>query len=82
MSADKKSPDFSDVQSGSSSSAPRAPGSSGRTYTVVAGDSLSKIAKRVYGNPQKWRVIYEANRSLIKNPDLIHPGQIFTLPDA
>ena len=82
MSADRKSPDFSDVQSGSSSSAPRAPGAPGRSYTVVAGDSLSKIAKRVYGDPQKWRVIYEANRSLIKNPDLIHPGQVFTLPDA
>lgn len=82
MAADKKSPDFSDVQSGSSSSAPRVPGSQSRTYTVVAGDSLSKIAKRVYGDPRKWRVIYEANRNLIKNPDLIHPGQVFTLPEG
>lgn len=82
MAADKQSPDFFDVQSGSSSSAPRLPGSQSRTYTVVAGDSLSKIAKRVYGDPRKWRVIYEANRNLIKSPDLIHPGQIFTLPEA
>ena len=82
MSADRKSPDFSDVQSGSSSTAPRAPGAPERTYTVVSGDSLSKIAKRVYGDPQKWRVIYEANRNHIKNPDLIYPGQVFTLPEA
>ncbi len=63
LSADKKFPDFSAVQSGSSSSAPRVPGSLPRTYTVVAGDSLSKIAKRVDGDPQKWQVIYEAKRS-------------------
>ena len=71
--------DFSDVSSGSSSTA-----SSGRaqTYTVKSGDSLSKIAKSVYGDANKWHQIYEANRDKIKNPDLIHPGQEFTIPDA
>ena len=79
--ADSKQPkaDFSDVEGGSSSTAP-AP--SGRSYTVVKGDSLSKIAKHVYGDAQKWRKIYEANRDQIKNPDLIYPGQTFTIPDA
>ncbi len=78
-------PDFSDVQSGTSSTAP-ATGQEpttpqqGRTYTVVAGDSLSKIAKREYGDASKWRAIYEANRDQIKNPDLIHPGQVLNLP--
>ncbi len=78
---DPKQPkaDFSDVESGSSSTAP-AP--SGRSYTVVKGDSLSKIAKHLYGDAQKWRQIYEANRDQIKNPDLIYPGQTFTIPDA
>ena len=78
---DPKQPkaDFSDVESGSSSTAP-AP--SGRSYTVVKGDSLSKIAKHLYGDAQKWRNIYEANRDQIKNPDLIYPGQTFTIPDA
>ena len=78
---DSKQPkaDFSDVEGGSSSTAP-AP--SGRTYTVVKGDSLSKIAKHLYGDAQQWRKIYEANRDQIKNPDLIHPGQTFTIPDA
>ena len=59
-----------------------APAPSGQQYTVVKGDSLSKIAKRVYGDAQQWRKIYEANRDQIKNPDLIYPGQTFTIPDA
>lgn len=84
MAADKKVPDFSDVRSGSSSSAPssRPASASRRTYTVVAGDSLSKIAKRTYGDANRWRAIYELNKDIIKNPDLIYPGQVFTLPDA
>lgn len=84
MAADKKVPDFSDVRSGSSSTAPgsRPASASRRTYTVVAGDSLSKIAKRTYGDANRWRAIYELNKDLIKNPDLIYPGQVFTLPDA
>ena len=83
MAADKK-PDFSDVRSGSSSTASGSTPASGsrRTYTVVAGDSLSKIAKRTYGDANRWRVIYELNKDIIKNPDLIYPGQVLTLPDA
>ena len=83
MPPDAKRPDFSDVRSDSSSTAPSSPaGRVARTYTVVDGDNLSKIAKKVYGNPNKWRVIYEANREVIKNSDLVYPGQVFTLPDA
>ena len=84
MAADRKVPDFSDVRSGSSSSAPGstpAPASR-RTYTVVTGDSLSKIAKRTYGDATRWRAIYELNKDIIKNPDLIFPGQVLTLPEA
>jgi nucleoid-associated protein YgaU len=79
--ADPKTPkaDFSDVESGSSSTAPPA---SEQTYTVVKGDSLSKIAKRFYGDAQQWRKIYEANKEQIKNPDLIYPGQTFRIPGA
>ena len=54
----------------------------GKTYTVVAGDTLSKIAKREYGDASKWHRIYEANKDTIKNPDLIYPGQTFKIPDA
>ena len=77
-------PDFSSVQSGGSSSAPSAPAkaAAGQTYTVKKGDSLSKIAKRVYGDAQQWRKIHEANRDIIDNPDLIHPGQVLKLPGA
>jgi len=74
---DDAKPDFSDVQSGSSSTAPA---EQQRTITVQAGDSLSKIAKREYGDANKWHAIFEANRDKIKNPDLIHPGQVLTLP--
>ena len=78
-------PDFSNVQSGGSSTAPGAPepvatSGSGRTYVVASGDSLSKIAKREYGDASKWRRIYEANKDLIKNPDLIYPGQELKVP--
>ncbi|HEU5185916.1 MAG TPA: LysM peptidoglycan-binding domain-containing protein [Gemmatimonadaceae bacterium] len=77
--ADKPKADFSNVQGGSSSTAPRTDVEV-RNYTVVAGDSLSKIAKREYGDAQKWRQIYEANRDQIKDPDLIYPGQVLTIP--
>ena len=73
-------PDFSSVQSGGSSTAPSQ--SEEQTYTVKKGDSLSKIAKRVYGDAQQWRKIHEANRDIIDNPDLIHPGQVLKLPGA
>ena len=73
--------DFSGVKGGSSSTAPPA-APRARTHTVVSGESLSKIAKHYYGNASKWRVIYEANQDKIKNPDLIHPGQEFIIPDV
>jgi nucleoid-associated protein YgaU len=79
---DPKEPDFSDVESGSSSTAPSPKPSGGQPYTVVKGDSLSKIAKRFYGSAGEWKKIYEANKDAIKNPDLIHPGQTFRIPDA
>jgi nucleoid-associated protein YgaU len=53
----------------------------GKTYTVVKGDSLSKIAKREYGDVRDWRKIYEANRDVIDDPDLIEPGQSLIIPE-
>jgi uncharacterized protein YidB (DUF937 family) len=69
--------DFSNVQSGSSSTPVPPPQ---QTYTVAPGDSLSKIAKRFYGDANQWRRIFEANRDQIKDPDLIHPGQELKIP--
>ncbi|NVO30184.1 LysM peptidoglycan-binding domain-containing protein [Hymenobacter lapidiphilus] len=55
----------------------------GETYTVVSGDSLSKIAKNHYGDASKWHQIYDANKSTIgSNPDHIEVGQVLTLPKA
>ena len=51
-----------------------------QTYTVAKGDSLSKIAKKFYGNANEWRVIFEANRDRISNPDLIQIGQVLKIP--
>jgi nucleoid-associated protein YgaU len=72
-------PDFSDVSGGSSSTADAR---AGRTYTIAKGDSLSKIAKKFYGDAKQWRKIHEANKDIIKNPDLIFPGQVIKIPDA
>jgi nucleoid-associated protein YgaU len=74
--------DFSDVQGGSSSSAPglEQPKAPATTYTVVKGDSLSKIAKRLWGDASLWPRIYDANRTTISDPDLIHPGQVLNIP--
>lgn len=48
------------------------------TYTVKAGDSLSKIATHYPGIG--WKDIFEANKDQISNPDLIHPGQVLKIP--
>ncbi len=49
-------------------------------YTVVSGDSLSKIAKHFYGNANKYPVIFEANKPMLKHPDKIYPGQVLVIP--
>ena len=92
---DAKKPDFSNVQSGVSSTAPTAPKAdfsnveagatstapaAAQTYTVAKGDTLSKIAKQFYGNANRWHEIFDANRDQISNPDLIRPGQVLKIP--
>ncbi len=52
-------------------------GGQANTYTVEAGDNLSKIGAK-YGIT--WKAIYDANRDIISNPDLIHPGQELKIP--
>lgn len=51
-------------------------------YTVVAGDTLSKIARQFYGNAMKYPVIFEANKPMLKDPDKIYPGQVLRIPPA
>lgn len=50
------------------------------SYTVKSGDCLWNIAKQFYGNGADYNKIYEANKDKIGNPNLIYPGQTFTLP--
>ena len=52
-----------------------------RYYEVKRGDYLSKIAKEVYGDAMKYPVIFEANKPMLKDPDLIYPGQILRIPE-
>lgn len=77
-------PDFTDVHGGSSSESMSRDEASAKTetYTVVAGDTLTKIAKHYYGDATKWKPIWEANKSQIRNPDLIQIGQVLTIPKA
>ena len=49
-------------------------------YEVKSGDTLSKIAKAQYGDAKKYNVIFEANTPMLKDPDLIYPGQILRIP--
>ncbi|WP_019346069.1 LysM peptidoglycan-binding domain-containing protein, partial [Mycolicibacterium conceptionense] len=57
---------------------PPPPAPEPRTYTVVSGDTLWAIAERFYGDGNKYQQIADA--SGIANPDLIHPGQVLTIP--
>ncbi len=49
-------------------------------YEVKKGDTLSKIAKEYYGNAMKYPVIFEANKPMLKDPNLIYPGQVLRIP--
>ena len=51
-------------------------------YEVKSGDSLSKIAKHFYGDPMKYNDIFEANKPMLKDPNLIYPGQVLRIPNA
>jgi nucleoid-associated protein YgaU len=49
-------------------------------YEVQSGDSLSKIAKKYYGDAMKYNAIFEANTPMLKHPDKIYPGQVLRIP--
>ena len=71
--ADDDMPDFSNVKSGATSTAEK-------IYEVVSGDNLTKIAKREYGDAKHWKLIFEANRDILKDPDKIRVGQKLKIP--
>ncbi len=49
-------------------------------HTVVSGDTLSKIAKKFYGDANKYPGIFEANKPMLSHPDKIYPGQMLRIP--
>lgn len=56
------------------------PAEEAQYHDVVRGDTLSAIAKKFYGNANKYMVIYEANKPMLKDPDKIYPGQKLRIP--
>jgi nucleoid-associated protein YgaU len=56
------------------------PEPAGQFHTVESGDTLSAISKKVYGDPMKYGIIFEANKPMLKSPDLIYPGQVLRIP--
>ena len=52
------------------------------SVVVQPGNSLWRLARRLYGQGVQYTVIYEANRDQIRDPNLIYPGQVFTAPDS
>ena len=56
------------------------PNSSGRTYTVKPGDTLSKIAKEMLGNANAYHDIFNANRDQLQDPEKVKPGQVLKIP--
>ena len=51
-----------------------------QTYTVQKDDTLQKISKKLFGTYGKWYKIYKANKSKIKNPNILRPGTVLTIP--
>ena len=49
-------------------------------HTVVSGDTLSKISKAAYGDPNKYMAIFEANKPMLSDPNKIYPGQVLRIP--
>jgi nucleoid-associated protein YgaU len=67
--------------SGVGGPAPSTPAAApGQSYTVKAGDTLSKIAKEFYGNANAYMKIFEANQDKLSDPDKIKPGQVLAIP--
>ena len=69
------------VRPGAASAKPAsAPGGAANTYTVQAGDTLSAISKKFYGNANDYMDIFNANKDQLSDPDKIKPGQVLKIP--
>jgi len=70
----------SGTQAAAPSASPSSRATAGATYTVRPGDSLSKISKEVYGDPNQYMRIFDANRDKLKDPNKIQVGQQLSIP--
>jgi nucleoid-associated protein YgaU len=78
---DPSSPDLvADIQAPQAAAATLGGSTSGRTYTVQPGDSLSKISKQFYDDPNQYMKIVHANSDQISDPDKIKPGMKLSIP--
>lgn len=68
------------AKSTTNSATTRPPAATAKTYTVKSGDSLWKIAQKSLGKGGRYPEIFNLNKDKIKNPNLIYPGQVLTLP--
>ena len=57
-----------------------APADAARMYTVKSGDTLSGIAQEMYGDANRYNEIFEANRPMLTDPNMIYPGQVLRIP--
>lgn len=57
-------------------------GAESRYYTVKSGDTLSAIAKSVYGSASDYQRIFDANKPMLTHPDKIYPGQVLIIPEV
>jgi len=57
-----------------------APANAAKMYTVKSGDTLSAIAKNFYGDANRYNEIFEANRPMLSDPNMIYPGQVLRIP--
>jgi nucleoid-associated protein YgaU len=64
------------------SASPEIPKPKDGRVVIQPGNNLWRISTVIYGEGTKYTVIYEANKALIRNPDLIYPGQVFMTPDV
>jgi nucleoid-associated protein YgaU len=67
---------------GPASASATAGGGDQRTYTVQAGDTLSKISKQFYGDANRYMKIFDANKDQLHDPNRIAPGQVLKIPAA
>jgi nucleoid-associated protein YgaU len=71
---------IADIQAPLAAAAASGPTTTARTYTVQAGDSLSKISKEFYGNANEYMKIFEANKDTLSDPDKIKAGMELVIP--